>query len=496
MAVAGLGWLAKADIAPVPVPALAACLRGLEAARSVHTAASARVLAAFCARRGCEDDGQGSPRTWLAWQARVTRPAANAALGWARRLAGHPAVAGALAAAQLSASWARQICDWTDRLPADVRGDADVILVAAARGGADLDGLAELFGEIRARTARPDEDRDDGFDDRGLRLGVTLGGSARLGGDLTPRAAAALRAVLDSLGQQRGPEDVRTAAQRDHDALEDACLRLLAARCLPDRAGQPVRLQLHLSLDDLLNGAGHPHGPGCETAGRGGLGGSAAPGFPAAGPGDDCDAAVAPMVTGRVDHDLADKLAARLARAGQIRWAECDPDRTGPADHGGCPGPHGAGRPGPGRELDRAAARQLILANAVALLSGPTGLAAWLRTGTLPPPAASISLPLDVGTVTDLVPPHLRRAVTTRDRHCAAPGCDQPPAACHVHHIIPRSRGGTTSLGNCVLLCPFHHLILIHRWGWAIALNPDGTTTLTSPAGRTLHSHGPPTAAA
>ena len=94
--------------------------------------------------------------------------------------------------------------------------------------------------------------------------------------------------------------------------------------------------------------------------------------------------------------------------------------------------------------------------------------------------------------MTELVPPHLRRAITARDRHCAAPGCDTPPAACHVHHIIPRSQGGTTSLGNCLLLCSFHHLILIHRWGWTITLNADGTTTARSPAGRILHSHGPP----
>ena len=93
-----------------------------------------------------------------------------------------------------------------------------------------------------------------------------------------------------------------------------------------------------------------------------------------------------------------------------------------------------------------AAAREVILRQAVGLLSGPGGLASWLRTGTLPPPAGSVSLPLDVGTVTDVVPAHLRRAITTRDRHCAAPGCDVPPAGCHVHHIIPRSEGGTTSL--------------------------------------------------
>ncbi len=91
----------------------------------------------------------------------------------------------------------------------------------------------------------------------------------------------------------------------------------------------------------------------------------------------------------------------------------------------------------------------------MALLSAPGGLASLLRTGTLPPPAASVSLPLDVGPVTELVPPHLRRAIIARDRHCAAPGCTQPPAACHIHHIVPRSEGGTTSLTNCLLLCTF-----------------------------------------
>jgi predicted restriction endonuclease len=64
-----------------------------------------------------------------------------------------------------------------------------------------------------------------------------------------------------------------------------------------------------------------------------------------------------------------------------------------------------------------------------------------------------------------------------------------------VHHIVPRSQGGTTSLGNCVLLCSFHHLIMIHRWGWTIALNADGTTTATSPDGRVTRSHSPPAAA-
>jgi len=429
----------------------------------------------------------------------------------------------------VSVSWARQITGWTGTLPAGSRRDADVILLTAAAGGADLAGLAGLAEEIRRRVAGPDGDGDDGFLRRSLQLGTTLGGAGRLTGNLSARCAAALQEVLDAVGKKHGPEDTRTVQQRRHDALEDACVRLLAAGCLPDRAGQPARLQLQLSLDQLLHGTGQPgrpwHPPGFagqpagSPGGGGSDGGSPGPGgggpgpgpLPPggrAGPGDDCDAALAPVVTGRVDHRLLDRLAARLAGT----WAGYDPRRSGCAgsDLPGCAGPHGRGDPGQPagaagadaraeqdrrQERSRAAARELILRNAVALLSGPGGLASWLRTGTLPPPAASVSLPLDVGAVTDLVPPHLRRAIITRDRHCAAPGCDTPPAACHVHHIVPRSQGGTTSLANCLLLCAFHHLILIHRWGWTITLNADGTTTATSPHGRVLHSHSPPTAA-
>jgi hypothetical protein len=64
------------------------------------------------------------------------------------------------------------------------------------------------------------------------------------------------------------------------------------------------------------------------------------------------------------------------------------------------------------------AARRLITARAVALLSGPGGLAAYMRTRLPEDLAASVSLPLDIGAATDTIPVHLRRAVTVRDRHC------------------------------------------------------------------------------
>jgi hypothetical protein len=479
MARAGLAWLAGADAASLTTAEQADTLRALEQAASLHTAAQARVLHAFYVQDGCQDDGHGSARTWLRWQTRVTGGAAAGAIGWMRRLAAHPAVRDALARAEISESWARQICEWTDVLPAEHRDDADVILLGAAATGAELKDLDELAQEIRKATARPDRDDDDGFDDRSLYLGQTLHGAGKLRGDLTPPCAAALAAVLDALGKRAGPEDLRSKDQRQHDALEEGCRRLIAAGCLPERAGQPTQIQLLMTLDQLR---GLPGGGAAEAAWAA-----------AAGPGYDCDATIIPVVTGHVDTAVLDQLTAALL------------DRLAPAGWHAPPGqPSLADRDQRDRDAETArrdlagrALAQILIARAADLLSGPAGLAAYLRTGHFGGPAASVSLPLDIGAATETIPAHLRRLVIARDRHCRFPGCHQPPAACQPHHIIPRSKGGPTSLTNMLLLCTFHHLIAVHRWGWGIVLLPDGTVTATSPIdGHTLHSHGPPANAA
>ncbi|MBK8164383.1 MAG: HNH endonuclease [bacterium] len=51
------------------------------------------------------------------------------------------------------------------------------------------------------------------------------------------------------------------------------------------------------------------------------------------------------------------------------------------------------------------------------------------------------------------IPPRIRRAVLARDRHrCATPGCGAT-AFLEVHHVTPRSRGGTNKPANLVTLC-------------------------------------------
>jgi hypothetical protein len=138
------------------------------------------------------------------------------------------------------------------------------------------------------------------------------------------------------------------------------------------------------------------------------------------------------------------------------------------------------------------ALRYAIARLAIDFVSGPAGLAGWLRTTLLAPPYNTPSLPLDIG-YSDSIPASIRRAVLLRDRGCAWPRCGRPAAWCDVHHLQHKKDGGKTAVSECVLLCQFHHDVCIHRRGWRLVLHPDGTTTAYGPDGQVLHSHSPPT---
>jgi hypothetical protein len=108
-----------------------------------------------------------------------------------------------------------------------------------------------------------------------------------------------------------------------------------------------------------------------------------------------------------------------------------------------------------------AALEQAVIGRAVDLVSGPGGLASFLRRRELGARLGGPSLPLDIG-YAETVPAGIRNAVLLRDRHCQwAGGCTQPPGACQVHHTRHKAHGGKTSIKDCVLLGSFHHQVVI-----------------------------------
>jgi len=486
---AGLGYLAAADAAQLATATQAECLRELEQDAAALTAARAWILAAFTAGQGHAGDGDYSAVSWLIHRTGITRGAAVGHIAWAKRVATHPRVLAALAAGSVSEPVGRLICLWTGKLPLEHRDAADEQLLAAFAGSLGLGDLAALFAEmyVRARGDVPDQDPEREFADREVKLATTIGGAGVVHGDLTAECAAAVAAVLDALSAPAGKEDDRTKGQRYHDALAEAMRRLTASGLLPERAGQPVKAWAHISLADLMLLDGDSalqeewtaqvrarwaarRAQASETGASDGawLDGDAATAVA-------CDAAMAPVVTGDVNVDALEDLVRLCVELDRLRR-----DGDGPGT-------------GPGTTAAWAALEQAVIGKAVDLLSGPGGLASFLRRRQLGVRLGGPSLPLDIG-YAETIPAGIRHAVILRDRHCQwAGGCTQPAGACEVHHTTHKADGGKTSVKDCVLLCPFHHQVVIHRWGWTLVVNPDGTTSAWNKnKTKTLHSHGPP----
>ena len=205
---------------------------------------------------------------------------------------------------------------------------------------ADLAGLA---GEIYARSRPQDQDKDkqEAFGERSVKLETTFGGAGVLTGDLTPECASLVSTVLDALSAPAGAEDTRSQPQRCHDALHEALQRLVTAGLLPERAGQPVKAVVHISLADLMvlegssalleewtsrvraQWAGHR----ARASAGGGGGGAWLDGDAAEAVA--CDAAMVPFVTGDVNPAALDDLVRLCVQLDRLRH---------PRSHHGDPG--------------------------------------------------------------------------------------------------------------------------------------------------------------
>ena len=172
---------------------------------------------------------------------------------------------------------------------------------------------------------------------------------------------------------------------------------------LPARAGQPTQAQVHITLAQLRDM------PGASDAEAAWRAAAAAEHGWLRGPDADaaaCDATLAPMVTGHVDPTALDRMVEVFLTVHGLNsnvGLPGDGGRHGPdSGHdappcgcqcGGCTCP--GRKPLSAETLTRL--RGSLLALAADALSGPGGLASWLRhTLVGGGPAASPSLPLDV----------------------------------------------------------------------------------------------------
>jgi hypothetical protein len=185
--------------------------------------------------------------------------------------------------------------------------------------------------------------------------------------------------------------------------------RLLASDLLPRRAGQPAKALVHIYFAELREmdhdsalqdkwiaeyrsqWAAHRAAASVGTGDGGAwLEGDAAREIA-------CDAMVIPVVTGDIDPGAVDELIALCVRYHRSRSRGPDPAEV------------------------LAELEHQILATILDVVSGPGGVASFLRRNLLGKGLNGPSLPLDVGR-TDDIPAHLRRLVALRDPHCQYPG--------------------------------------------------------------------------
>ena len=82
------------------------------------------------------------------------------------------------------------------------------------------------------------------------------------------------------------------------------------------------------------------------------------------------------------------------------------------------------------------------------------------EAGVIPMVLGGKSEVLDVGRRRRFHTRAQRLAIAQRDKTCVVSGCDAPPSRCHVHHVVPWSEGGGTSVKDGRLYCSAHHAMV------------------------------------
>lgn len=91
---------------------------------------------------------------------------------------------------------------------------------------------------------------------------------------------------------------------------------------------------------------------------------------------------------------------------------------------------------------------------------------------------------MDYGRSQRTAPPKLRRALLAEyGFRCAAEGCESRHRL-EVHHLTPWAEGGETNQRDLIVLCWFHHQVVVHERGFEVYLHPEhGRVRFRKPSG-------------
>jgi hypothetical protein len=313
------------------------------------------------------------------------------------------------------------------------RGEALDVLLPLARTG-NLRGLRRAVAELSLRLD-PDggtEEALHAYENQTLSL-IEAGSMVRITGWLTPEAGAATATVLQHraariAAEQAGP----ISHERGCDTTADPGAACSCGEA--DRARRAVGLRhdqlLARALGELMT----------DQLDDGRLG---------------SHHRVAPHLT--VITDLTDLADASASMIGRLTMPGSDDDLLVP-------------EVSVRRLMCDADVTRVVTSRVAPTSSCGTDVTADLQTDL----AVAARSVLYVGRAERTVPARLRRALETRDRRCAFPGCHAHVRRCHAHHVDPWENGGSTDLPNLALLCVAHHHA-VHEGGWSMRLRAGVT---------------------
>jgi hypothetical protein len=372
-------------------------------------------LAEFDRDQGWALDGQLSCPEWLMWRTGMGRATAYEKVRIAHELPRRPQVAEAFADGRLSYSAVRAITRLDDP---DPEVDAALVEVATAGSIGDVERMVRCY-QLRADQHRPPPDPNCR---RGLRIRRFGDGTGRVEVTLSEleldEVAAVLEAFLDLKGDAPTQDNSVGHPQAVDDPVDDLVDESPTGDLQPPRTGS--------RSPDTDEATGHPEPPRPE---------SRSAGTDAAPPASSDPTEHSPWPARRADA-LMEMARCALAHAGEghamgadrylVHVVRCGQDVTA-LD----------GSPIPSSE----ATRILCDHAAVQHVLGPDGE------------------PLALGRKTRDWSTSQRRAILVRDGGiCRFPGCER--RIVDIHHLRPWSEEGRTDVGNGMLTCARHHVLL------------------------------------
>lgn len=365
----------------------------------------------------------------------------------------------------------------TDR-PADLAAPS---MVAWLRGrfGLTPPSAHRLVREVAALRAAPVAAEAARYGAIGLEAAAAIGHAvAALPDEVGPElrcegAAVLLGFAVGDHGSALDANELQVVGRHLHEVIDPDAADLLLAQRLEREEAEVHRRRFLSITDDHVSGGVRLRGLLTAEAGgtlRAVLGPLTAlrPVTPSEGPSPASEAPESPPPDERSGGqrlvDALQEACAMLLAGGELPTSGGDrPQLLVTVDHAQLAAGLGVGTLPDGHQLAPAALRRLACDAEI-----------------IPAILGTASQPLDVGRSARTATRAQRKALLLRDKGCAFPGCDRPPAWCEAHHIVEWKSLGRTDLGNLVLLCAHHHRV-IHRDDWIVEPADAGLRPLFTP---------------